>query len=97
MFWKKKERRDLNLLFERQNLILDHLKLEHVPEKDVKEPAKLVEKKQSILSIYDALWIGDGTECNTGWGIAAEEPKPKRKYKKRKKIGRPKGSKNKKK
>ena len=37
-------RRDYNLLFERQNLILDHLKLKYVPETETKEPAKLVEK-----------------------------------------------------
>jgi len=37
-------RRDYNLLFERQELILDHLKLKYVPETETKEPAKLVEK-----------------------------------------------------
>jgi len=39
-------RRDYNLLFERQNLILDHLKLKYVPETETKEPAKLVEKTE---------------------------------------------------
>ena len=37
-------RRDYNLLSERQNLILDHLKLKYVPETETKKPAKLVEK-----------------------------------------------------
>ena len=39
-------RRDYNLLFERQNLILDHLKLKYVPETETKEPAKLAEKTE---------------------------------------------------
>ena len=46
-------RRDYNLLFERQNLILDHLKLKYVPE--TKEPAKLVEK----ITVGSLMYVPD--------------------------------------
>ena len=48
-------RRDYNLLFERQELILDHLKLKYVPE--TKEPSKLV-KKMGDNSFFDNLKHG---------------------------------------
>ena len=37
-------RKDFNALQKAHNLILDHLKLQYVPETETKEPAKLVEK-----------------------------------------------------
>jgi len=70
-------RREYNLLFERQNLILDHLKLKYVPETETKEPAKLVEKED---------WhhfIGELSGCP----IFATDPPSQKPKKKR---GRPK-------
>ena len=67
-------RRDYNLLSERQNLILDHLKLKYVPE--TKEPAKLVETPKYTGDSFE--WTG----C--GWIVSEAPTKPK------KKRGRPK-------
>ena len=71
-------RRDYNLLSERQNLILDHLKLKYVPE--TKEPAKLVEKTDylsvnagNVLSWMDAMVSGEG-----GFDPTPTKPKKKR-------------------
>lgn len=73
------------------NLILDHLKLKVQEEKTTTEPAKLVEEKDYMTDLGDFTW----DEFTSGW--IADDPKPKRKYTKRKKKpGRPKGSKNKK-
>jgi hypothetical protein len=40
---QEQNRRDYNLLFERQNLILKELGKEYVPESEKKEPAKLID------------------------------------------------------
>ena len=42
-------RKTYNLLLERQNLILSHLKLKYVPETETKEPAKLVDNTVSLV------------------------------------------------
>jgi len=70
-------RRDYNVLFERQNLILDHLKLKYVPETETKEPAKLIDwgtMKGDKGSNYT--WTG------SGWIItppAKKQGRPKKK------------------
>ena len=53
-------RRDYNLLFERQNLILDHLKLKYISETETKEPAKLVEETVSLEDL--------AVRLNNSWG-----------------------------
>lgn len=70
---QEQNRRDYNLLFERQNLILNHLKLRYVPEKSVTEPAKL-EEKLVVTSCNVNKVIGDLIR-----EIEQMEP-PKRKY-----------------
>ena len=77
-------RRDYNLLFERQNLILDHLKLKYVPETETKKPAKLVEETDYlIVNAVDVLSWMDGM-VSGGGGFDPTPTKPK------KKRGRPK-------
>ena len=81
-------RRDYNMLFERQNLILDHLKLKYVPETETKEPAKLVEKTVAH-SFFSNLENGAIISLPNGFGSMSFEtsgPTPT----KPKKKGRPK-------
>jgi hypothetical protein len=77
-------RRDCNLLFERQNLILKHLGLKHVPanERTVKEDGKLVsiadERKGlvgEILADY-ASFYGEGFVGSTISGGGDNSPAP---------------------
>ena len=68
-------RRDYNLLFERQNLILKELGKEYVPEKDTTEPAKLIDKtdwSQLITSCGSADWTLASA------GLTPTKPKKKR-------------------
>jgi len=44
---QEQNRREYNVLFERQNLILAHLKLKYVPETETKEPARFVEVEET--------------------------------------------------
>jgi len=46
-------REEMDEVRKRQELILDHLKLKHVPETETKEPAKLVEKQQMFSLDFD--------------------------------------------
>ena len=70
-------RREYNWLFDRQNLILDHLNLKYVPETETKEPAKLVEKTEYTGDSYE--WTG----C--GWILSEAPTKPKKKGRPKKK------------
>ncbi len=85
-------RRDYNLLFEKQNLILDHLKLKYVPETEKKEPAKLVKKDSYLDGNIDVLMFSpraftqkEAEKLYYGAEGIDYSPKPKRKYTKRKK------------
>ena len=71
-------REEMDEIRERQELILDHLKLKYVPE--TKEPAKLVEKTDyltvnagNVLSWMDAMVSGEG-----GFDPTPTKPKKKR-------------------
>ena len=78
-------RRDYNVLFERQNLILDHLKLKYVPETETKEPAKLVENTINLgvdwgqfITASSESWVVPSMPC----GPTPTKPKKKAKPKK---------------
>lgn len=76
--------RSNKVLNEKINLILNHLELEYVPEKDTKEPAKL--KKINVITVKDGFFIASSTPWITyrgGTPIDTATP-PKRK------LGRPK-------
>lgn len=62
------------------DMILDHLGLRYIPETEKKEPAKLAEKKDEYQTIVDGLAF-----AISGSSPTYQEPKPKRKYTKRKK------------
>lgn len=72
----KKELEDIKIksmmkeLNTKLNLILDHLKLEYKPEKETKEPAKLVEK-------YDFVVNGIGIMGGAEGYMSDEKPKKK--------------------
>ena len=77
-------RRDYNLLFERQNLILDHLKLKYVPETETKEPAKLVEETLSLGADFGKMYVSCGDAHRLFGTPSSSSPTPP------KKEGRPK-------
>ena len=78
-------RRDYNMLFERQNLILHHLKLKYVPETETKETAKLVEKTVNLgadwgqfITTSGVSWVFPSMPC----GPTPTKPKKKGRPKK---------------
>ena len=77
-------RRDYNLLFERQNLILDHLELKYVPETETKEPAKLVEETLSLGADFGKMYVSCGDAHRLFGTPSSSSPTPP------KKRGRPK-------
>ena len=77
-------RRDYNLLFERQNLILDHLKLKYVPETETKEPAKLVDETLSLGADFGKMYVYCGDAHRLFGTPSSSSPTPP------KKRGRPK-------
>jgi len=73
-------RRDYNLLFERQNLILDHLKLKYVPETETKETAKLVEKETLSYETVFENWVKPYTKAQFDITVAKKKRgRPKKK------------------
>ena len=77
-------RRDYNLLFQRQNLILDHLNLKYVPETETKEPAKLVEETLSLGADFGKMYVSCGDAHRLFGTPSSSSPTPP------KKRGRPK-------
>lgn len=84
--------KDVERVEKKIELILDHLELEFEPEKNVTEPAKLAKRSPNLLITE----LEDGSVITGisggGWVSCPPPEKPKKK-----KRGRPKGSKNKKK
>ncbi len=72
-------RRDYNDLYMKINLILDHLKLRYVPEKESTEPARLEEKKSEWqIAVENISWaVSGGGETSVSH---KPTPKKKRKY-----------------
>jgi len=78
-------RRDYNLLSERQNLILDHLKLKYVPETETKEPAKMVDETLSLGADFGKMYVSCGDAHRLFGTPSSSSPTPPKK-----KRGRPK-------
>lgn len=64
----------IDLLEKKLDLIVKHLNLEYVPEKEKKEPAKLVEKLPSGMDILNNLY----PDCIVKFNGTITEPKKKR-------------------
>lgn len=69
MFWEKPHRTDEELFWlmgleQKLDIILSHLNLEYVPEKETTEPAKLVDKGKEFNNLFSMLLESDTTIKN---------------------------------